>query len=73
MLITVIYQNNRVGIVDASHLFEVITSNKIKKFLRFEGWVTIGVDPIRKATRHNYKGPDYKGPERRWHIEKVKV
>ena len=73
MLITVIYQNNKVGIVDAPHLDEVITSSKIKQFLRTEGWVTIGVDLIRKATRHNYKGPDYKGIERRWHIEKVKV
>jgi hypothetical protein len=64
VLISVIYQNNKIGRVDYSMLDELISSNKIKKFLRFDGWVTIGEDPIRRGT-----GGDYKGRERRQHLK----
>jgi hypothetical protein len=40
-------------------LDELITSGKIIKFLRSEGWVTIGIDHIRVS---DYR---YKGIERR--------
>jgi hypothetical protein len=40
-------------------LDELIASGKIIKFLRSEGWVTIGVDRIRVRDYH------YKGMERR--------
>ena len=64
MLISVIYQDNKMGMVDASKLDELISSNKIKQFLRSEGWVTVGGDPIRRRNRD-----DYKGRERRRHIK----
>ena len=48
MLIAVVYQNNETGMVEAYQLDELISSNKIKRFKRSEGWVTIGVDQIRK-------------------------
>ena len=38
-------------------LDELIALGKIKKFLRSEGWVTIGIDPIR-GTGGYYTGPD---------------
>ena len=69
MLIEVMYQNDEMGMVEDFQLDELISSNKIKKFLRSEGWVTIGVDPIRKESRVHYKGR-----ERRQSIRKaVKV
>jgi len=59
MHILVIYADNREGMVEASLLDELISQNKIKMFLRAEGWCTIGVDLLRR------KKTDYKGPERR--------
>ena len=41
MLIKVMYQNNGIEMVEASRLDTLIASNKIKKFLRSEGWVTV--------------------------------
>ena len=58
MLIKVMYQNNEIEMVEASQLDTLISSNKIKKFLRSEGWVTVGIDPIRKESRVNYKGSE---------------
>jgi PAS domain S-box-containing protein len=59
MLIDVVYNDNKHDMVDPFLLDELITSGKIKKFLRSEGWATIGSDPIRGT------GGLYKGPERR--------
>ncbi len=56
MLIPVIYRDNEMDLVDVSHLNELISSNKIKKFLRSEGWVTISMGRIRKNSRHKYLG-----------------
>lgn len=58
MFIEVMYQNNEVGVVEAHQLDELISSNRIKKFLRSEGWVTIGIDQIRKEARLDYKEPE---------------
>ena len=58
MRIKVMYQNNESEMVEASQLDRLISSNKIKKFLRSEGWVTVGIDPIRKESRVNYKGSE---------------
>ncbi len=59
MLIKVMYQNNEYGMVNPFLLDKLIASGKIKKFLRSEGWATIGIDPIRGTGGH------YKGSERR--------
>ena len=56
MLITVLYQNGKYGLVDNSELYELIYSKKIKKFLRSEEWCTIGIDPVREGYRNDYKG-----------------
>ena len=58
MLIKVMYQNNEIEMVKASQLNTLISSNKIKKFLRSEHWVTVGIDPIRKESRVYYKGSE---------------
>ncbi len=58
MRIKVMYHNNETEMVEASHLDALISSNKIKKFLRSEGWVTVGIDLMRKERRINYKGTE---------------
>jgi hypothetical protein len=58
MLIKVMYQNNEIEIIEACQLDTLISSNKIKKFLRSEGWVTVGMDPIRKKSRVNSKASE---------------
>lgn len=59
MIIRVIYHNNKYDMVKDFILDTLIASNKITKFYRSDGWVTIGLDPIRGI------GGDYSGPERR--------
>jgi len=59
MLIKVMYQNNEYGVVKPFLLDDLIASGKIRKFLRSEGWVTVGMDRIRLS---DYR---YPGPERR--------
>ncbi|MDO9308216.1 MAG: hypothetical protein Q7V04_04045 [Deltaproteobacteria bacterium] len=49
MLISVLFKNNTVGVLKKTQIEEFIISGKITKFFRSSGWVTIGVDPIRKA------------------------
>jgi hypothetical protein len=57
--IEVIYNNNKRGILKSYQLDKLIELGKIKKFRRSDGWVTVGVDPIRG------NGGNYDGPERR--------
>ena len=59
MCVKVIYHNNEYDMVKPILLDELIASGKIKKFLRSEGWATIGIDPIRGI------GGYYNCPERR--------
>jgi hypothetical protein len=66
MLVNVVYQNGKYGLVEDSELDELIEKRKIKKFLRSTGWCTLGVDPIRKEPCF-----DYKGQERRQAVKKV--
>ena len=49
MLITVMYQDGRVGMVEHMKLDSLIKTKKIKQFMRAEGWVCIDTDPIRKS------------------------
>jgi hypothetical protein len=58
MLINIIYQNGKYGLVEDSELDDLIAKRKIKKFLRSTGWCTLGVDLIRKERRVNYKGSE---------------
>jgi len=62
MFIKVMYQNNEIEMVEASRLDTLISSNKIKKFLRSEGWVTVGIDPIREEGKVNDNGAERRQP-----------
>ncbi len=59
MPVKVIYENDATDEVDPLLLDTLISSCKIKKFLRSEGWADITASPIRG------KGGTYNGPERR--------
>lgn len=60
MLIRVRYSNGKIEQVPPRKLQKLIDKRKIVQFMRSNGWVTVGFDPIRS-------GPDdvYAGPERR--------
>jgi hypothetical protein len=49
MLIKVMYQDGKIGVIENYQLDAFIASKKLKKFQRSGKWVTIGVDPIREV------------------------
>ena len=60
MLIQVLYEDNRYDYVKGFQLDRLLEVNKVQKFKRSSGWVTVGVDPVRWT-----KSPSYDGTERR--------
>lgn len=58
MIIWVQYHNSKYDMVKSSMLDELIQSGRIEKFYRSEGWVTIGVDPVRAQGDKPYQGPE---------------
>lgn len=56
MLIQVLYDDNRYDYVKGYQLDMLLEGNKIQKFKRSSGWVTVGVDPIRWRKNLNYNG-----------------
>jgi len=61
MLIQVEWTNNRYDYVKDFMLARLIDSGVVVRFLRYSGWVTIGVDPVRSNTPDR----EYHGSERR--------
>lgn len=51
MLIQVHYADNRFDYVKDEVLHSLITSKEIIRFRRSSGWVTVGVDPLRRFQR----------------------
>ena len=49
------YTNGKTGIVENYQLDDLIASEKIKKFLRSDGWVVVGKDPTRKTNELEIK------------------
>jgi hypothetical protein len=47
MLIHVMYPDNNYDYVKKNMLDDLIETQKIAKFQRAEGWVSIGADPVR--------------------------
>lgn len=60
MLIRVRHSSGKVEQVPPRKLQKLIEKRKIVQFMRSNGWVTVGFDPIR-----NGDPADYSGPERR--------
>lgn len=59
MLIRVIFENKRTGLLDASRLGKHIMNGNILAFRRLDGWARVGNDPVRGF------GGCYSGPDRR--------
>ena len=57
-MIRIMYYDNSYDMVKAFRLDDLIPKGKIAKFLRSDGWVTVGVDPIRSGKSENYHGPE---------------
>ncbi len=57
MLIRVMYENNKYDWVKPFFLDKLIRSGRIQKFLRSDGWVFPGRDPVRTGDE-SYQGPD---------------
>jgi hypothetical protein len=58
MMIRVMYGDDTYDVVKSSQLDDLILSGKVVRFLRSEGWITVGVDPIRSYARDWYHGPE---------------
>ncbi len=62
MKISVIYSDQRRGIVREDELQELIQSNRVVSFQRqYDDWVKIGVDPTRGTGGRRYRGPERRG------------
>jgi hypothetical protein len=61
MLIQVSYSDERFDYVKDFMLDQLIDSGQITGFRRTSGWVTVGVDPVRKRS----EAATYQGLERR--------
>jgi|WetSurMetagenome_2_1015567.scaffolds.fasta_scaffold1789502_1 hypothetical protein len=62
MLIRVVYQNDKHDMVKPFMLDSLIYANKIKRFLRSEGWAVVGTHGTRGI------GGYYNGHERRQNV-----
>lgn len=58
MMIRVMYHDGKTEMVRQPLLRHLISTGKIQKFRRNEGWVTLGVDHIRESKRKPYDGDD---------------
>jgi two-component sensor histidine kinase/PAS domain-containing protein len=61
MSVKVIYKNDMPAEIEPSLLDELLSPNLIKKFLRSDGWVTVGIDPIRSLQATGYSGMERRG------------
>ncbi len=58
MLIRVRYSTGKIKQVQPRKLQKLIDKRKIVQFLRSNGWVTVGYDPIREIAPGEYPGPE---------------
>jgi hypothetical protein len=46
--IKVVFNDDSEGFVKETQLNALITSGRLKSFLRSDGWVRVGIDPVRE-------------------------
>lgn len=61
MLISVRHSTGKVEQVAPRKLQKLIDKRKIVQFMRSNGWVTVGYDPIRENGPLEYCGPERRG------------
>lgn len=59
MNIKVVFIDNKEGVVDSRILDQMIEWNRIRMFMRSDGWTMVGINPMRGA------GGTYDGVDRR--------
>ncbi len=59
MKMQVMYQDNKIGMIDSTHLNEMLVANRIKMFMRSDGWAMVGIAHMRG------EGGPYEGLDRR--------
>lgn len=59
MNMKVVFQDNKEGIVDSKILDQMISWNRIRMFMRSDGWAMVGISPLRGS------GGLYEGADRR--------
>lgn len=47
MNLRVVFHDNKEGIIDSRMLDQMISVDKIKMFMRSDGWTMVGINPIR--------------------------
>jgi hypothetical protein len=57
MLIAVLFSDDSTELVDPDELDALIYNREIVSFRRSDGWVQIGVDPVRRK-KNQYTGPE---------------
>ena len=58
MTVEVIFKSGRKGYVNRSELNMLINSRLIQSFKRADGWVRIGMDPLRQRGDLSYSGDE---------------
>lgn len=58
MVIRIVYKDNVHDYVNDVLLDRFLDAGKIVKFQRRTGWVTVGVDPVRKRMQTAYMGAE---------------
>jgi hypothetical protein len=58
MLIEIMYNSGVYDRVSAQALDRLLKSKEVVKFLRSDGWVQVGQDPVRGRGRTIYRGPE---------------
>ena len=58
MLIRVRHSTGLIEQVTPRKLQRLIEKRKIVQFMRSNGWVTVGYDPVRSQESGNYSGPE---------------
>ena len=56
--IAVVYQDGMMDMVEPQVLQGLIKEDEIVKFQRTDGWVYLGIDPIRRIPDMLYQGPE---------------
>ncbi|HKJ05422.1 MAG TPA: hypothetical protein VJ974_07495 [Geopsychrobacteraceae bacterium] len=56
--ILVMYHNGALGFVPSALLTHQLSKQKIKKFLRKDGWAVVGVHPVRCREQMSFVGPE---------------
>lgn len=56
--VPVVYPDGMMDVVDSLSLQVLIEEDTIIKFQRADGWVYVGIDPVRVQGHDNYQGPE---------------